>query len=101
MALAQIVTGDWPTWETRLWKATGRSPRDLSLRELLTICEGLLFDGRDAQGREMLDAIFEDRLPLNLATGKVLGLESEDPAVRHATRLKMVEQKRKEAQRGR
>lgn len=100
MALAQIVTGDWPVWETRLWRTTGRDPFELSLRQVLTIAEGFLIDGRDAQGREILDAAFEDRLPLNLRTGKVLGLESEDPKVRHETRLKMVEQKRKERERG-
>lgn len=95
--LAQIVTSDWPTWETRLWRATSRDPGELSLRQLLNVTEGLLLDGRDAQGRENLDAIFEDRLPINITTGKPLGLESENPDVRHQTRLKMLEQKRREA----
>jgi len=98
--LAQIVTGDWPTWETRLWKVASRDPGELSLRQLLTLTEGLLRDGRDAQGCENLDAVFEDRLPVNLTTGKPLGLESDDPDVRHATRLKMLERKQREDQRG-
>jgi len=101
MVLAQIVTGDWPSWERKLWQATSTDPKNLTLRQLLSIAEGILNDGRDAQGREHLEALYEDRLPINLSTGKVAGLESENPDVRHATRLKMLEQRRKEMDRGR
>lgn len=99
MVLAQIVTSDWPSWETKLWRTSGRDPSGLSIRQMLSLTEGILLDGRDAQGREMLEALYEDRLPLNLSTGKALGLESPDPDVRHQTRLKMLEQKRKERER--
>jgi len=89
--------GDWWAWESRLWAVAHRDPFTLSPRQLVSMVYGLLIQDRDPQGRENIDAALEGRLALSLVTGQPLGLESEDSAVRHETRLAMLRDAEKKA----
>lgn len=96
MALLGVVTRDWWVWETRLWETTGRDPLTLSARQLVSLVYGILAKDRDPQQREVLDAALEDRIAMSLTTGKAYGLESDDPDVRHQTKLALLERARRE-----
>lgn len=94
MALAQLIQSDGWVWEARLWRATGRPPATLSLRQRIGLVYAHLVDGKNAQGRELIDAALEDRIAMDLTTGQPFGLDSPDPEIRHRTRLRVLEFRR-------